>query len=94
MKLVVVLEGDGQISHRSRHVRFELEGDVAAFHRPHEALLHAVALRTAHRRGYWFGTNELKSGGIANHVVFEVALDALGLSLNAAQVARCGLDQL
>ena len=51
MKLVVVLEGDGQISHRSRHVWFGHEGDVVAFHRLQEAFGHAVALRTAHRHG-------------------------------------------
>ena len=38
--------------------------------------------------------NELESGRIANRLVFEVALDAFGLALNAAKVPGRGLDQL
>lgn len=45
----MALEGDGQIVQGRRWIRLGHLVDVVALHGIHEALLHAIALRVAHR---------------------------------------------
>lgn len=52
--LVVMLKGNCQIAHCRGYVRLGHEGYIIALDRLHEALGHAVALGTAHRRGHRF----------------------------------------
>ena len=74
MLLVVMLEGNGQVTQRRFSIRLGHVRHVVPLDRLHEALDHAVALRAAHRCGHRLQTDLLSKqarlfGGVRRAVV-------------------------